>query len=294
MIFDLYNNVRNNTAYNKLEGSDYIIVEYKCPVETEIFQLMCETPFLVYLVSGKKDWYVNEKKYECKAGDALFVRKGVYTTRQHFDEENCVLIFFMKDNFIRNFMRENLLTEFSRNGNDVQEQVFKIDVDEVLNSVFVTVFNYLRMKREIPRTLVELKFRELLFNIILNPAHQNLSVYFTSLLQHTGKTDLEEVMQKHFQHDLELEAFARLSDRSLSAFKRDFRNRFNQSPGRWLTEKRLEFANSLLLASDLSVSEVCYESGFRNTTHFNKAFKSRYQLPPHQYRIRQKAELLSK
>jgi len=285
MINDLYNQVKNSPAYkNKLVGSNYLLVEYKCPIDTLKFQLMSELHFFMYVFTGRKDWTAAGKTYKVNEGDALFVRKGAYTTRQYFDVDYCVLLLFINDDFIRNFILENDPISVPEGPKVIDDQVFQLDVDESLRSLFYSMLNYLKMSPEIPRNLVELKFQELLFNVVLNPKNKKLTQFFTSLNQ-TGKTNLDYVMMKNFQHDLELEEFARLYGKSLSAFKRDFKNHFHQTPGQWLKDKRLEYARGLLLHSDLDVKEVCYESGFRNPSHFNKAFKDKYRLPPNQLRM---------
>jgi transcriptional regulator GlxA family with amidase domain len=43
---------------------------------------------------------------------------------------------------------------------------------------------------------------------------------------------------------------------------------------------RLEFARSLLRASPLPVSEVCYVSGFNTLTHFEKMYKRKFGHSP--------------
>jgi AraC-like DNA-binding protein len=101
-------------------------------------------------------------------------------------------------------------------------------------------------------------------------------------------------MTKNFQHDLQLEEFASLCGRSLSAFKRDFKNLYNQTPGKWLNEKRLEYAKALLLTTDMNVNEICYESGFRNSSHFNKTFKDKYEITPKQFRLQSKGGITNK
>lgn len=284
MRFDLYNRLRTDPGYNRLVGKDYLIVEYKCPIETLQFQLLTECHFIIYVISGRKDWMTSGKTYEVKASDALFVRRGVYTTRQYLDVDHCILLFFISDAFIRNFMRENTSLRVANNGQSIDDQIFVLDVDDPLKSLFSSVFNYLRLDTGIPTNLVELKFKELLFNIVMNPRHRQIARFFTSLSQH-DQTDLDEVMMKNFHHDLALEEYARLCGRSLSSFKRDFKELYQQSPGKWLTEKRLEYARALLLSTDLHVNEVGYESGFRNSSHFNKAFKDKYRLPPGQFRL---------
>ena len=96
--------------------------------------------------------------------------------------------------------------------------------------------------------------------------------------------DIETVMSENYLYNLKVEEFARLCGRSLSAFKRDFKSIFNTTPSKWIKNKRLEHAKRLLLDSDLNINQICYDSGFINTSHFVKSFKEHYQLPPHQFR----------
>ena len=284
MVIDIYRHFRDAPTYNKLVGPDYLFAEYKCPIETEEFQFISEQNFFTYVVSGRKDWFASGKLYAIKEGDALFIRKGSYTTRQYFDEDHCLLTCFVNDDFIRNFTRENRSVFTSGNREAADDQIFQLDVNDTLRALFNSMFSYLKMGTAIPRELVELKFKELLYNVVLNPNHRELSRFFTSLNQE-AKQDFDYVMMKNFRCDLELEDFARLCSRSLSTFKRDFKTFYNQTPGKWINDKRLEFAKTLLISSDLNINEICYESGFKNSSHFNKAFKDRYELPPKQFRL---------
>jgi len=71
-----------------------------------------------------------------------------------------------------------------------------------------------------------------------------------------------------------------LCSRSLSAFKRDFVQVFNASPGKWLLEKRLNHAMHLLSNMGKTVSEASFESGFENPSHFSRAFSQRFGFTP--------------
>lgn len=98
------------------------------------------------------------------------------------------------------------------------------------------------------------------------------------------KIDIEKTMLENFHYNLKLEEFARLCGRSLSVFKRDFDSLFNTTPFKWIKTKRLEYAKSLLIGSDLSVKQVCYECGFINNSHFVKSFKEKFKLPPYKFK----------
>jgi AraC-like DNA-binding protein len=98
-------------------------------------------------------------------------------------------------------------------------------------------------------------------------------------------------MSKNFQFDLELNEFARLCGRSLSTFKREFKQVYQQTPGKWLNDKRLEYATELLLSSQLNINEIGYESGFKNSSHFTKSFKEKYHVTPTQFRMAKRKKL---
>ena len=74
--------------------------------------------------------------------------------------------------------------------------------------------------------------------------------------------------------------FAKLSVRSLSAFKRDFIRLYNTSPGKWLTEKRLIYARHLLSHMGKTVTETAFECGFESASHFSRAFRLRFGVSP--------------
>ena len=87
-----------------------------------------------------------------------------------------------------------------------------------------------------------------------------------------------------------MEDLARLSGRSLAAFKRDVQEIFGMPPGRWIRQRRLERARLMLAKGDLQVSEVAFQCGFENLSHFSRAFKQTVGCPPHQWLLQQRVE----
>lgn len=282
-IIDIYEYFKKHPGYNKLIGTDFLFVEYKCPLQIEEFQLWTKSHLITYVINGKKDWLSPNQIYQLTAGDALFVRKGVYTTKQYLEEEYCVILFFITDNFIRKFIIENNLLKQNIVTKSKQKYLFKISTNDSFTSLIESVFHYLKKGDHIPQRLIEIKFKELLFNIALNAKNKDLIEFFQTIIQNT-KADMEQVMMENFQYDLKMEAYAKLCGRSLSAFKRDFKNAFETTPYKWLITKRLEYATTLLLGTELNVSQICYESGFKSPSHFIRIFKNKYKLPPNQFR----------
>ena len=93
------------------------------------------------------------------------------------------------------------------------------------------------------------------------------------------KIDLEEFMERNYKFNVSVARFAYLTGRSLSAFKRDFKAIFNETPNRWLIKKRLQEAHCLLQRNE-KASEIYQELGFEALSHFSFAFKKLFQLTP--------------
>jgi transcriptional regulator GlxA family with amidase domain len=91
-------------------------------------------------------------------------------------------------------------------------------------------------------------------------------------------------MEANCCHNLSLEAFAKLCHRSLSTFKREFRLHYGIAPGRWLLERRLDCSAHLLTTTNMSVTDIVFECGFEQPSHFSRAFKAKYALSPSEYR----------
>jgi AraC-like DNA-binding protein len=52
----------------------------------------------------------------------------------------------------------------------------------------------------------------------------------------------------------------------------------------YLNRIKIEFACKMLMSDELSISEICYDSGFNNLNHFNRQFKKITGLTPSGYR----------
>lgn len=285
MIVDIYTYFKQHPRYNKLVGDDYLFVEYKCPINTEEFELWTESHLITYVISGRKDWITDSATFELRTGDSLFIKKGVYVTKQYLEEEYCVILFFLNNDFIKRFISE--YPSFSHKIDEQKNQgpVFPIHATESIHSLVESIFHYLKQDVSIPSSLVELKFKELLFNISRNPENRDIVDFFNSV-SISAKTNMEEMMIKNFRSDLNMTEFARLCGRSPSSFKRDFSIQFNTTPSRWLKSKRLEYAKTLLLGTNLNINDICYESGFKNNSHFISAFKTKFKLPPGQFKVK--------
>jgi AraC-like DNA-binding protein len=126
--------------------------------------------------------------------------------------------------------------------------------------------------------LFESKLLELLW--LLNLKAKTNFDRFVSPYLIPKRSFLDSVINKYYKENLSVEQLASLAGFSVSTFKRKFDEAYKCSPKRWIQEKRLNEAKTLLEFSDRSISEVGYEVGFENISHFIQSFKAKFGITP--------------
>lgn len=81
-------------------------------------------------------------------------------------------------------------------------------------------------------------------------------------------------------NDLSLKEIANYTGRSLATFKRDFKKISDLTPQKWIIRRRLEAARALVRSGKRKVTEICFDVGFKNLSHFSKAYKEMYGSSP--------------
>ncbi len=247
-------------------------------MKTRFADLWTQHNCLFYVVDGHKAWHTAKGLYDIQKDCCVFVRKGGFILEQFSDIGFCVMLFFIPDEFICDTLetRSRPLVNYNQDF----EPVILLESNETLKGFFLSMSSYFAETRDPDPSLVEIKFKELVLNIADNAANKDLLSYFCSLLHEPQAILLKRVMEDNFCYNLKLEVYAELSNRSLSAFKRDFERVFHCTPGKWLLEKRLHHALYLMNGRNKAVSEAAFESGFENASHFSRAFKLRFGKGP--------------
>jgi AraC-like DNA-binding protein len=85
---------------------------------------------------------------------------------------------------------------------------------------------------------------------------------------------------------LDLDAVAARAGYSRFHFLRAFKDAYGETPGQYLTHRRIERAEEMLRCANLTVTEICTLVGFSSLGTFSARFKARTGLTPSEYRAR--------
>jgi AraC family transcriptional regulator, exoenzyme S synthesis regulatory protein ExsA len=283
-MVNLYESIRFDPSFNKLEIGDLLFAEYTCPIGEERLGLFAHTDYLVHVISGKKTWQTMDGDWTARAGETLFFKKGAAIIRQFFEVDFCLLLFFIPDRLIRDTVRElspRLGPKYY--GAEPLKCAARVVNDLALSAFFQSMLTYFSGREKPSEPLLQLKVRELVVGILTGSGNPQLAAYFRSL-EDRDAPSVREIMETNFRFNLSLEEYAQLCHRSLSSFKRDFGRDFGESPGKWLLQQRLDYAAALLRSTSRSVTEIVFDSGFEDVSHFSRVFKERFHLTPTAYR----------
>jgi AraC-like DNA-binding protein len=222
------------------------------------------------------------------ANQLIFIPKGLYTVSDILlgDEPFVAIVFFFD---------EDLINEFVRSLNTKKES----------RCTFNLVLPYSESIRLYTETLLQLykngdhnhhkitraKLFELLHLLSIGEKGDDFVQTLLSL-KNKEKRNLKDFMNANFNKSLTVEDYAYLTGRSLSTFNRDFKRQFNIAPKKWLMDKRLGKAYDLLSANHHSVTDIAFEVGYENFSHFIKAFHKKFGISPKQFVIQKRTEVL--
>jgi AraC-like DNA-binding protein len=68
-------------------------------------------------------------------------------------------------------------------------------------------------------------------------------------------------------------------------FTRHFKKCFKQTPYQWLLERKMEEIHSMVLSSDLTITEIARMYEFKSVSHLVNVFSKRYGISPQRCRL---------
>jgi AraC-like DNA-binding protein len=95
-----------------------------------------------------------------------------------------------------------------------------------------------------------------------------------------------DLVDRHYQQPLMLDALAEAAGVSKYHFLRCFAAEYGQTPAQYLCHRRIERAQDFLRATNLTVTEVCHLVGFSSLGSFSSKFRRLVGVSPSAYQAR--------
>jgi AraC-like DNA-binding protein len=260
----------------KLRLSDMygVLIEKKQPFSCD--DTLQTAHCLELVLTGYIDVRYGSHVQHLEAGDIQFRRRGNY---QIFPSDDYTsLLIFMENSFVDYFL-ESHVPDFKQATFNADLPPFVFKTTPFINANAAQVMQNLLQPQEYSRCIVKFAAHQILLQI-LSGDHTRSFVSFLKDVISDKKVDLAYFMERNFNRQLSLADMAKLTGRSVSAFKKEFTHRFSTTPVKWQINRRLEYAEYQLKTSCDPVSLIAYSSGFENISHFSKVYKEKFGTSP--------------
>lgn len=257
------------TFYQRREGSFLCTVSTNLNYPPHLHKQM----ELIYVLSGNITVTIHEESRDLLPGDIAVSFPGtIHSIKTSESSRNILLIFdpylvdlsslniIGKKPVIPFLLKDTLPEDISYCMNHLLE--ITKPYDSALGTVLIK--GYLTIL--IARLLESLTLKEI-HGDDLNLVHQVL-VY----------------IDDHFTESLTLEQVAKKLNTSKFYLSRIFNHQLNTPFNQYLNNQRIQLAQYLLADTDLSVTEISFQSGFESTRTFYRAFKEICRMTPTKYR----------
>jgi AraC-like DNA-binding protein len=97
---------------------------------------------------------------------------------------------------------------------------------------------------------------------------------------------IQSYLMNNYRNEVNLEELAQLVNMAEGSLCRFFKMTMAMTVFEYLNKLKIELACNLLMDPDLTILEVCLDSGFNNLSHFNKQFRKSTGTTPSEYRKR--------
>lgn len=239
------------------------------PAEHIVRQQTCHT--LHFIISGKGYLTVNGKSFTVEKNDVFYLNdKDFFTYYPDKDEPWEYIFFELNGNLISKYANEIGFTSEK----PIKKSFYPNNILTMLKKVFKT-------DNFSPSYYIANSF----FNLVLDSVYDNkISHYATS---EKIIADVKSLINLKYSFvDFNLEYICNAIHVSHSHLCRIFKKKENITPVQYLNNIKINHAKELLINTNKTVYEICFNVGYNEYEYFLRLFKKMTGLTPLLYRIR--------
>ncbi|WP_057935661.1 helix-turn-helix domain-containing protein [Algoriphagus resistens] len=250
-------------------------------------RMMNEEACFLYQREATNVMYSSSQKIHLYPQEAVVMKCGNYISKYFpkntFLPSEMVDIHFYPD-ILRKIYKNDLPVFLQQSTYSSGTLIHQVKVDELIQGYIRSILFYFENPSLVTEELISLKIKELILLLIRTTENsQKIRMIFQELFN-PSQINFLEVIESNLYEDLSIQELAILCDMSLASFNRKFKEVFKESPSVYLKNEKLEKAMRLLLATDMRVTEISWECGFGEVSHFTKVFKNKTGLTPLKFR----------
>lgn len=252
---------------------------------------------LFLVVKGTGTRFIGDHVSPFDEGDLVFTGPNLphlwQSDPEYFKDNNGLTTEGIVIYFPENFLGKDLLhkNEMYKIKQLFQKAQRGIAITNATADQMTDLMHHMLTVNDFERVITLLK----LLNIMANTSDYKLLANegYSNSMKETESDRMTRVhtyVMKNFREKISLDDVAAIANMSPSSFSRYFKVHANKTFSGFLTEIRIGYSCKLLTNQKMSVSQVCYDSGFNTLSNFNRQFKEVTHYSPLEYRKKYTSE----
>ncbi len=237
-----------------------------------------------FLLKGHKEMNFADSEVWIDSTQALVIAQGncLVTGRGRGSEDYNSILFFFSRQRLTDFLVKRGPRPLNTLKPDCPKPWFVFEQDEFIK-MFVSSLSMHKttVNAKLSESMLALKFEEVMTYLLDQYGDAFLS-FLCQGLKNGENLSFKQTVEANKYNNLSVSELAFLCNMSLSTFKRHFVEIFNDTPGNWFKQQRLERAKSLLESGASKPSQIFTATGYKNHAHFSTAFKTKFGKAPSQ------------
>lgn len=281
----------NNVCSYAIKKRRFHFVEYTSASTTANNEVLMTENAIVYIVKGNKEISIDGTTFSVAAGELFMLPQGKYAMSEYLPQNGefkSIMLFFNYRHIadiLHNLFESAALPRTDKSSSNVQILTATTKLSALFT--YLTEIDW-SGSHSFAKELLDLKIKELIFTLLSDANTRSQTLLFLHQIQATESKNLVSIIHENLYDKVSIASLAHRCHMSTSTFKREFQKEFHASPMQWINEKRLEKALLLIKNTPTPITDIAYECGFENYTHFSRRFKAKYRKPANDFRAKKR------
>lgn len=273
--YDLFNKMKVCKVNSNIHITRYV-ENAPSKIQTNV-----QENLLVIVINGRKKLSCGDYTTVISEGEFGFFKKGNYIMNQILTNDIYEsLLVFIPDQYMRE-IRSLYKTKVCNDTMSKNISYIKGNAGEYFQHEVKQILRLLNDGNQDYENILNLKIKELILYLLNGASTEQILNFIYCCTDETN--DLCQYMEQNYEVCQDISSMANALNMSISTFKRKFLRTYGETPGKWITYKKLEKAIRLLNTTDYLIADICFLCGFESVSTFNVQFKKNFGMTPSQF-----------
>ncbi len=238
---------------------------------------------ITLIIDGYNDYLFHDSHYYLSPGSIIVCNRDVYHSENFRSPHGLFINLTITNLNIPGLPQDHLISDLD------QPAFYSIAHFSEIHDLAKVIFNVWKSKRAHHKEMTEHLLNAFLYRILELKSEKRLSPELVEKSDDNKSKLIVNYINKYYYEDLTLDSISKDFGVSQSYLSHVFKSETGFSPIQYLTMLRMGEAQTLLTATDFTMTEIAGMIGYNTSTNFYIMFKKHIGISPKQYRKKYKS-----